>query len=411
MIDAILQIKIKAITAHLWFEEIIRGERDENMEVIWDTLDQADGYAQTLLAGKESPQGTIARLDDPEFRRDIIEVKNKLREFRDMTKQRFETRTTADSAKDIRDRYHSTFTTFIHLADKLRARLNQIMEQDLHDFLSKQTTLLVTCLSMALLIGAAFFYFERFRGRNIRKLHEANTLMEREIAERKQAEVDLSNSHEQLRKLNNRLQDIREEEKAHISREIHDELGQSLTALKFSLSLIKTELSHKQQGFLDAIQSMSELVDSTVQSVQRITMELRPQILDIMGLCEAFEWQVEEYQNRTKIQCELSCDLGNTFIDRDRSITLFRICQEALTNVARHAKATSVQVSLSKIKDYLVLQIKDNGKGIEDDQIENAKSLGLLGIRERVKFWGGEVDIRGITGKGTTISAKIPCNE
>lgn len=410
MIDASLQIKLKGTTAHLWFEEMLGGERDEDIEIILDILDQADRHAETLLNGKTGLKETISPLDDPEFHQDINSVRNKLKEFRDITRKRFEAKAKFETESDINKRYHSIFTVFIQSADKLRAKLDQIMEQDLQNFQSKQFLLLMTCLLMALLMGVVFFFFERFRKRNIKLLHITNTHLENEIVERKQAEKELSGSREELRNLNNRLQVIREEEKTRISREIHDELGQALTALKFSLSLIEGELSHEKQAFREKIHSMSELVDSTVKSVQRITMELRPQILDVMGLCEAFEWQTEEYQDRTNIQCSLSCNINKIDLDRDRSTALFRILQEALTNVARHSKATHIQISFNKGEGFLVLEIKDNGKGIDEEQIHSPKSLGLLGIRERVQFFEGEVNIQGIAGKGTTVTAKIPYN-
>lgn len=252
-----------------------------------------------------------------------------------------------------------------------------------------------------------FFVISRYE-KLTRTIMDANKQLEDEIVVRKQTEEKLKSYREQLRNLNHRLQSIREEEKTHIAREVHDELGQALTALKMELACLESELPQEQPALQEIIRSMGKLIDSTVTSVQRICTELRPQILDVLGLCDAIEWETGEYQKRTGIQCEVSLDSGQNSLDRDRSTTFFRIFQEMMTNVARHADASKVQISFKKEKDYLVLEVKDDGKGIESKQIHGSKSFGLMGIRERALLWGGEANIEGAPGKGTTASVKIP---
>ncbi len=153
---------------------------------------------------------------------------------------------------------------------------------------------------------------------------------------------------------------------------------------------------------------MSQLIDSTIQVVQRISAELRPGLLDDIGLFAAMEWQAEEFQKRTGIACELSVSSQKINFDQERSTAIFRIFQETLTNITRHASATKVRVNLVKKGPMLELTIKDYGKGINEKKISDPKSLGLIGIQERVHFLGGDIDIKGIRNKGTTITASIP---
>jgi len=233
----------------------------------------------------------------------------------------------------------------------------------------------------------------------------------RDITPRKQAEQDLIQSRERLRNLNNQLQSVREEEKAYIAREIHDELGQALTMLKFDVSWLEKETSKKDTRVIVKTQSMKSLIENTIRVVQRIATELRPQMLDIMGLCETFKWQSSEFQKRTGTICELIIEPDEIVVDPERSTALFRIYQESLTNVARYAKATRVQTSFKKELNRLVLEIKDNGIGMDEKIADDPHSFGLIGIRERVMAWGGGFYLRSDLGKGTTLTIVIPISD
>jgi signal transduction histidine kinase len=201
---------------------------------------------------------------------------------------------------------------------------------------------------------------------------------------------------------------VRERESTRIAREIHDELGQILTALKMDLSWLNKRLTNGQKALREKTKSMSKLTDMIIRAVQRISTELRPGILDDLGLIPAIEWQAQEFQDRTDIKCEITIDNGEIDLDQDRSTSLFRIFQEALTNVARHANATKIKVSLKERPDKLLLKIEDNGRGITEEQISDPKSFGLIGIRERIYPWGGEVNIKGIWNEGTTVTVILP---
>jgi signal transduction histidine kinase len=215
-------------------------------------------------------------------------------------------------------------------------------------------------------------------------------------------------AREQLRDLASYLQTAREEERAHIAREIHDEFGQALTALKMDLSWLTGRLPGGEPLLAEKISSMSDLIDSTIQTVRRVATELRPGLLDDLGLMAAIEWQAEEFAKRTGIDCELYLGDEEIVLDRDLATAAFRIFQETLTNVARHAEATEVRIALQDKPDELVLVVCDNGKGIAESQISGSKSLGLIGMRERARVWGGDVAFQGVPGEGTTVTVWIP---
>ncbi len=240
------------------------------------------------------------------------------------------------------------------------------------------------------------------------ELATANRLLQTEIEERMVAEDELVQSREQLRNLSLHLQSVLEREREDIAREIHDELGQSLTAIKLDLSWLHDRYAD-HVGLLKKIDSMVGLIDMSITSVKRIASELRPAILDHLGLAAAVEWQMKEFKVRTGIDCRLVITPDDLMVDRDRSTALFRILQEALTNVIRHAEASKILVSLRKTDGQVTLQIQDNGKGITQEQRADHRSFGLMGIRERVLFFNGDVDIRsGEPIEGTSITIRIP---
>ncbi len=229
-----------------------------------------------------------------------------------------------------------------------------------------------------------------------------------DITDLKRAGEELKRSYEQFRNLSAHLQSVREEERINIAREIHDELGQALTALKIDTSMLGTKLYPDHKPLIEKTESMIKKIDETIQSVKRICTELRPAILDHFGLSAAIEWHTGEFEKLTGIKSDISFEPKEIIADQDISIAVFRILQEALTNVARHAEATAVKINL-KLKDgNIILEVEDNGKGITEMQISNHKSFGLLGIKERVNFLGGDVKINGLRNKGTNLTVSIP---
>ncbi len=230
----------------------------------------------------------------------------------------------------------------------------------------------------------------------------------RDISGRKQAEEKLKQSYEDIRRLASHLEKVREEERINIAREIHDELGQQLTVLKMDISWLNKKLTVNDPGIRQKIQELLKVIDHTVNTVRRISTELRPSILDDLGLVAALEWQSQEFKNHSGIKTKFVSKVDEVKIPGGVATTLFRIFQESLTNVARHAGATSVEAVLSMEKEKIKMTITDDGKGFYTERIENKKTLGILGMRERATLMGGEYKIISTPGKGTQIQVTVP---
>jgi PAS domain S-box-containing protein len=239
------------------------------------------------------------------------------------------------------------------------------------------------------------------------------TAIFRDVTERMEYENAINASNDKLHALAAHLQIIREEERTLIAREIHDQLGQELTALKMDISFLskkieKSKVTPDWDGIRDGLKSMSEITDHTINSVRRIATELRPDILDKLGLKEAIEWHAEEFEKRSGIKCVVKVNTPELNLSPQLNTTVYRIVQESLTNVARHSKANRADVDIKVNGEKVYLSIKDNGRGIMESEIENSKSLGLVGIKERAYTVNGEFEIKGEKGKGTEIKIAIP---
>jgi PAS domain S-box-containing protein len=224
----------------------------------------------------------------------------------------------------------------------------------------------------------------------------------------RQADQALQQSHEQLRALASHIQNQQEEERRRIAREIHDELAQALTVLKIDVVWLSNQLRTTDSRRRKRLKDMGLLLDGLVSSVRRIGTELRPGILDDLGLTAAIEWQLQEVRKRTGLAYALRLPEEDIALDQARATSMFRIFQEALTNVLRHASARKVAVRLVPQPDALVLEVADDGKGITPDQLADHGSLGLLGMRERAHLLGGEVSIQGQSGEGTVVTLRMP---
>ncbi len=242
--------------------------------------------------------------------------------------------------------------------------------------------------------------------RRTQELETANRKLATEIA-------DHQKTTEQLRLLTAHLQSAREEERVRIAQEIHDEIGTLMTAIKMDLAFLKKQIigsnpPKSPEALSEEINATTKLVDDAIRTVHGIVLELRPAVLDHLGLRPALEWQIHEFQARTKIECQFHSDPDLPQLDAERSTALFRILQETLTNVARHAHATRVEADLQEQDGRLVLKVRDNGIGISEEQINNTNQFGLLGMQERTHVFGGDVVIRGTPGQGTIVTVRIP---
>jgi PAS domain S-box-containing protein len=259
-----------------------------------------------------------------------------------------------------------------------------------------------------LVVASQQIVYHDLGGKPVRIL-EANA----DITERERAETELNKSQEQLRALADRLLKAREEEATRIARELHDQFGRHLTTIKMDLRSIERNLaggltSEVASVLREKVQMIGQTVDETVQTVRAIATQLRPGILDDLGLAAAIEWQAKDFQKRSGILCALALPENDPHLSRDQATAIFRIFQEILTNVARHAQATKVWVHLEEEQEAIVLEVEDNGVGISTVQLAERRSLGLLGMRERAGAFGGAVEIVGSQGQGTTVIVQMP---
>jgi signal transduction histidine kinase len=254
---------------------------------------------------------------------------------------------------------------------------------------------------------------KEYSERLVEKLEKRNAELHEYAEMLKRNEGEVTKSREQLRVLAERLQAAREEERLRIARELHDGMGGMLMGIEIGLTWLQTKLDKKaepveRERLLEKTVELDKLVRDTANRVRQLCTELRPSILDNLGLGAALEWQAREFEERSAIKCDFTIE-GEITGHRDGAATgVFRIFQEILTNVARHAHASKVVVRISQSDSKLLMRIKDNGIGIRPEQVSQAKSLGLLGMQERAEFLGGSIRIEGIKGKGTTVSVTIP---
>jgi signal transduction histidine kinase len=254
---------------------------------------------------------------------------------------------------------------------------------------------------------------KEYSERLVEKLEHKNAELERQASSLRIGEEQIRRSHEQLRALAGRLQAAREEERIRISREMHDGLGEMLAGIELGLAWMRSLLEPRRQRLdrrqlLEQIDKLDKMAAATSDRVRKLCTELRPSVLDDLGLVPALEWQAREFEARTHIRCELKLPVANLEAGRDQATALFRIFQEILTNVARHSAASKVLVKLQASGSSFRLEVQDNGKGIRPEEIADSKSLGLLGMRERASLIGGSVEISGVPGRGTLAAVRIP---
>jgi PAS domain S-box-containing protein len=237
------------------------------------------------------------------------------------------------------------------------------------------------------------------------------TVILRDVTERTRAEQALRESKEEIRTLALTASTVREQEKSRIARELHDELGQALTALKIDVSWLRAHLDHAPDAVLAKLGAMQVLLDGTVAAARRISADLRPLMLDDLGLIAACEWLAHNFQQRTGVACELVLGAGELDLRDPYATAVFRVLQESLTNVAKHAEATQVEATLERAEGTVILTVRDNGRGFRTSDPRKQGSYGLVGLRERAFLLGGDIRIESEPGRGTFMEMRMPVGE
>jgi signal transduction histidine kinase len=234
------------------------------------------------------------------------------------------------------------------------------------------------------------------------------TVILRDITRRVRGEEALNRSREELRELASAMNSIREQEKSRIARELHDELGQALTALKLDVTWLAERTPAGQTTTAEKLGAMQAMIDRTVAAIRRISSDLRPLILDDLGLVPAAEWLAQDFTQRTGVPCQLVVGSGDLEFRDPHATAIFRILQETLTNVARHAEARRVEVALDRTDGRVTLDVRDDGRGFSTGDPRRPNAFGLVGLRERAQLLGGDVSIESRPGRGTSVHARIP---
>jgi two-component system sensor histidine kinase UhpB len=226
--------------------------------------------------------------------------------------------------------------------------------------------------------------------------------------EKERISTELLNSQSQLRALLKKIQIVREEERAHIAREIHDELGQQLAALKMDIDWIMYKQNNPEEAVVSKLNEMLKFSDEMINTIRRISTDLRPAIIDNLGLIATLEWKCNEFEEKMRIPCQFTSTVKERKFEDHLGMNIYRILQETLTNISKHAQAKSVTVSVSENETELIMEITDDGKGVTIGRIHNGKTLGIVGMKERAGLMGGELIIAGEKNKGTQIKLKLP---
>jgi signal transduction histidine kinase len=414
LVDAAMEIKLEATLAHLWFEEIVRGDRKEDIATVWRRLDQADWYAKAMLEGGKNPEGTFLPLDNDEMRQAITEVRGKLARFRDITKQRLAATTTSGAGTPIDQRFDAVFKDFFNQADEVETRLQQVIAKDLDDFRYTQLILITACLILFMLILIAFSSFDRRRVKDFLTLRDAHVNLEREMSERKKAETALRESEQELKLFSRQLLSAEENESKRIAQELHEGIGQALSVIKLSAENTLVTLGNSSGEFdLKSLEAIIPLAEKTIEKVRRIVKDLRPSTLDVLGILPTISWVIEEFQ---KIYSDIRVEKDITVEENEIGVSLktviFRIIQEALNNIAEHSRADEARLCLKKSAERLELIIEDNGAGFDVSQTvlseSSKRGFGLAGMRERTEISEGRFAIESAKGIGTIITASWP---
>ncbi len=421
LIDASMEIKLKATMAHLWFEEILSGDRHEDVEVVRSLLDQADWYAQAMLEGGEKPEGVFMPLDDAEMRLNIIGVRTKLSEFKDITEQRLATMKISGPGTEIDQRYDEIFKHFISQSGEVETRLKQIMAQDLSKFRYTQIMLIIACLLLSVFVGAIFIRFEQQRTKNYITLYDTNEELGIEITKRKSAEDERNRLIKELQNKNAELEQY--------TYTVSHDLKSPLITIKGFLGMlekdivngeierVKKDVSHISNATGKMSQLLGELLE--LSKVGRVVGNKEEVSLDVLA-SEAVNL-VGGQINELGVKVEIIPDLPVMYVDRNR---LVEVLQNLIDNAGKYMGKQSdphIEVGTRQEDGEDIYYVRDNGIGIEPryyekifglfnrlDQTSDGTGIGLAIVKRIIEVHGGRVWVESEgKGKGSTFCFTI----
>ncbi|MBI5440571.1 MAG: sensor histidine kinase [Deltaproteobacteria bacterium] len=448
--EATMEIKMRGANAHLLMEEWLFGDPEVELSEVWAEMDKADSYARAMLE-PDPGGGRLIPLRDGDMRRKIAGVREKLADFRAVAVQRFAASETSSAGSEIDQRLDRIFQAYIEGATEVGETLKRVMGRDLRHFRAVQTGLIAACVLLSLFLAAVSYRYEARRARDflaLRSLTEnleqeiaerlhaeqglreaqehlekrveertaelsaSNELLGREIAERRLAEEALRDSERKLRLLSSHLFSAQEDERKRISLELHDELGQSLAIMKLKLRPIQRQLGREREAWGDELEGVLRYVDQIIDNVHRLSKDLSPSVIEDLGLTSALRYRVEDFARHAGVGFTVELpDLDDRFPPSART-NIYRIFQEALTNVEKHAAASNVSVVAREEAGCVRFCLQDDGRGFDLREVESKcatdRGMGLAAMNERVRMLGGVLDIDGQEGRGTTIAFRLP---
>jgi len=445
LMDAIKDVQIHTATAHLRLEEIIRGEPEVDVDTALAELDQAIYLSNVILDGGEAENDDLIEesLNDPERRSSAEEIRSLLIEFRALGKVRLQESTGSEKGLALYQQFHSIFREVLsrtrQLEDSIEKDEAKNQKKSRHLFLFIPTIWAIIVITATVGLWSRehqrkraaeqlmmtheqlLFQADELRAHreNLAELVDARTAelaaanehLRSEISERRQAEVALRESGQQLRLLSSRLMTAQETERKSISRELHDELGHALTIIKLRMKFV-ARACQGNAGSKDECEDIMGYIDQTIENIRGLSRDLSPAILEDLGLTAAVRWLVDNFNRNFDGTIALELEDIDSLFPAEASIMIYRILQEALTNIGKHSDAREASVSVRKVDGAVAFSIEDNGKGFNPSQFfgtdSDGKRLGLAIMRERVRIIGGSFDITSQEGKGTRITFRLP---
>ena len=445
MLDAIMDVQIHTSTFHLWFEQALAGDKAVDVKEVWEDYERAVRLVDVLKKGGQSEHGMIPQpLDDPEMRSQAEKIEALLTSLKTIALVRLQEPGKAGIGSEIDHKFDRVFSQILVNAAELELIIQG--EQIKTEKQAGRLYLGIILVWTFIVIGAAMGLLNMERRRrasneDLLSAHErllsqaeelkghrehltelvsmrtseltsANRSLMQEIDERRQAEKALKDSQKQLRHLSSLILSAQEEERKKISRELHDELGQSLTLMKFQMRSVEKQLREDQDALRAECENTLQYMNTVIENVRRLSRDLYPTVLQDLGLTRALRWLADNFIKSYGIQFVMEVADIDRLFSKDAQMSIYRIVQEALTNIVKHSGAGKARVAVQRGRGSVAVFIEDDGKGFQRSEVAahklDSKGLGLASMEERIGMLGGSLSLWSEQGRGTHISFSIP---